>query len=94
MVYDALKDDTELGWSNKDDKDAYKPFAEFQRVYGASVRNSLSDRRQYTQTQCLNALVGTYCPLLTTVTSKFVHCSLISFPVLQSLQYSTRTSIE
>ena len=60
-IYETLKDDPELGWSNKDDKDAYKPFSEFQHVYSASVRNSLSDRRQYTQTQCLNSLVGTYC---------------------------------
>ena len=60
-IYDDLKDDPELGWSNKDDKDAYKPFSEFQRVYDASVRGALSDRRQYTQTQCLQSIVGTYC---------------------------------
>ena len=60
-IYDSLKDDPELGWSNKDDKDAYKPFSEFQRVYDASVRGALSDRRQYTQTKSLESIVGTYC---------------------------------
>ena len=64
-IYDAIKDDKELGWSNKDDTDTHMDLEDFQRVYTKHALSSLNQRRQYTQTKCLNAAI-----------SKFVHVAL------------------
>ena len=60
-VYDALKDDAELGIGDANDKH-YKPVEEFCRIYDATCRAALQSRRQYTQTQCCSAIIGTFLP--------------------------------
>ena len=65
LIYDSIKDDKELGWSNKQDPDTCMDLEDFQRVYMKFALDCLNKRRQYTQTKCLNACI-----------SKFVHVAL------------------
>ena len=60
-VYDGIKDEPELGLGDPNDKH-YKPFDEFFRIYDATCRAALQNRRQYTQTKCFEAVIGTFCP--------------------------------
>ncbi len=62
IVYDGIKDDKELGLGDPNNRH-YKSVDEFCRIYDASCRGALQARRQYTQTQCFNAVLGTLLPL-------------------------------
>ena len=59
-VYDAIKNDPALKFGDNTDPEHYKPFEEFKRVYSQTCQSKLNDRRQYTQTQCLKAVLGTF----------------------------------
>jgi myosin heavy subunit len=62
-VYDALceHDADAAAWTDSSSP-RYLPFPEFVRIYKKVIRTAVNNRRQYTQTQCLKAAIGTFYP--------------------------------
>lgn len=71
-IYDGLKNDPELMWTEPD-SETHKPFDEFCRVYEQHCRETLNNRRQYVQTQCVKAAVGMFYPKLCVVNPYLNH---------------------
>ena len=58
-VYDAIKGDMGFDPSGTN-KDRHLPYDQFERIYKQSCFGTLNKRRQYTQTQCMDAVTGTF----------------------------------
>ncbi len=59
LVYDGIKGDPELAWDDVH-AETHLPFSEFKRIYSATCREKLNTCRQFFQTRCLNAGIGTF----------------------------------
>lgn len=59
VVYAGIKGDPELAWEDVN-AETHLPFSEFKRIYSATCREKLNTCRQFFQTRCLNAGIGTF----------------------------------
>ena len=78
-VYDAIKGD--MGFEQTgSNTDRHLPFDQFMRIYKASCIQALNKRRQYTQTQCLEAVTGTFPESHVIPLSSYCNSPLFPFP--------------
>ena len=59
-VYKNIADLEDMKLKDMKKKDTYCPEDEFVRIYKANIGKYLGDRRQYSQSRGLDALIGTY----------------------------------
>ncbi len=60
QVYHGIKADPELGWDAGPEHETHLPLSEFLRIYSGTCREKMNNCRQYNQTCCLNASIGTF----------------------------------
>ena len=59
-IFDGIKDDPTMGFTDEKDPDRFLPFDEFKRIYTNSCVEAINYRRQYVQTSCMDATTSTY----------------------------------